>query len=75
MFEYTFSQAFSYDQLEQVKQSLMSQESMLKYGAKTSIEEFKTQTSISNPKAEFKYFDADGNLLYDRVFSESDVEE
>ena len=75
MFEYVFSQSYSGDTAERVKEALVGQESSLKYGAKTAIRSIAAETSISDPKVGYKYMDADGNVLYEHVFAAADVED
>lgn len=74
-FEYVFNNAFDGAQLDGMKERFKQQESTLFTGAKSTIHEIERETSIESPKAEFKYVDADGNVLYDRVFTSDEVKD
>lgn len=74
-FEYVFNNAFDGAQLDGMKERFKQQESTLFTGAKSTINEIERETSIESPKAEFKYVDADGNVLYDRVFTSDEVKD
>lgn len=74
-FEYTLNDSFEGAQLDGMKERFKQQESTMFTGAKATIYELERETSIEVPKVEFKYVDANGNVLYDRVFSADEVEE
>lgn len=74
VFEYTFSQDFTTEQLASVKEKLQGQESTLKGGAKSAIREFEQYTSIPNPKIAYLYYDASGDVLFDKTYTKADVE-